>query len=513
MKELGGDAKWVTPLTVQPLTGKDLDELAAPVSGGGAVMASKSSGSGGVVAFAIDPAGDGRQGYELLPEAATLVGEELGAPVGPKAQSAEVFVDPGGLPKSLAGDPKRIADLLAQAGARVAEIAAWNYDFTDPANNTDYSSLIDALHARGILAYAWLEPPYVTLRMWQDHPSAARRRRPGREAIVDWRSLIALEDPACFTLATQSWTHVLTSHPWDGVNVAELYFEPDIVDRNFTPFSASALAQFGHDPATDPEGFMQFRTNLVTKLNADVLHFVSTLPNAAHLGLELTVIDDTLDPTLGRGVGSDVAALAGVARHAGATLVVDDPNSTWSDGPLRYDKLGPHVQSLMPPQDALLDVNVVKRYGDPKPTAQMTGGELALALESASAHLGRIGIYSLGTLPAGGARADPGRDGGGHVDDRSRRLRPLDGERDGSVALGWPAALRRRHRVARGLGATRSSRPGTTSSSGSPGSRPAPASSPSPASSARRASPPTRSRSRTTRVPTASPSSTASRCR
>jgi hypothetical protein len=399
MRELGGKATWATPLTVQPLVGKGLDELASPVSGGGAVMASKRSGSGGVVAFAVDPAGDGRQGYELLPEAASIVGDELEAPVGPKAQSAQVFVDPGGLPKSLASDPERIATLLSQAGARVAEVAAWNYDFNDPASNTDYKSIIDALHARGILAYAWLEPPYVTLRLWQDHPECREKTKTGRDALVDWRSLIALEDPKCFQLATESWTRILTRYRWDGVNMAELYFEPDVLDRNFTPFSASALAQFGGDPAKDPQGFLRFRTKLVTKLNEKVLHFVSTLPNASHLGLELTVIDDTLDPTLGEGVGSDVAALAGVARHAGATLVVEDPHSAWSDGPLRYDKLGPHVASLMPPQGALLDVNVVPRYGSPRPTTQMTGAELGLALGSATAHLGKLGIYSLGTLP------------------------------------------------------------------------------------------------------------------
>jgi hypothetical protein len=399
MKELGGKAAWLTPLSVQPLVGKGLDELASPVTGAGAVMASKHSGSGVVVVFAVDPAGDGRQGYELLPEAASIVGDELAAPVGPRAQSAQVFVDPGGLPKSLASDPKRIATLLSEAGARVAEIAAWNYDFNDPANDTDYKSLIDALHARGILAYAWLEPPYVTLRLWQDHPECREKTKTGREAIVDWRSLIALEDPGCFALATESWTRILTRYRWDGVDMAELYFEPDVLDRNFTPFSASALAQFGGDPAKDPQGFLRFRTNLVTKLNEKVLHFVSSLPNASHLGLELTVIDDTLDPTLGEGVGSDVAALAGVARHAGATLVVEDPHSAWSDGPLRYDKLGPHVASLMPPQGALLDVNVVPRYGDPKPTTQMTGAELGLALGSATASLGKLGIYSLGTLP------------------------------------------------------------------------------------------------------------------
>jgi hypothetical protein len=398
MKELGGKAEWATPLTVQPLVGHDLAALSSPVAGGGAVMASKKSGSGGVVAFAVDPAGDGRQGYELLPQAATLVGEELGAPAGPRAQGAQIFVDPGGLPRGKARDPKRIASLLAQAGARVAEIAAWNYDFTDPANNTDYGALIEALHARGILAYAWLEPPYVTLRMWQDHPECHEKTETGRDAIVDWRSLIALEDPACFTIATESWTRILTRYPWDGVNMAELYFEPRVLARNYTPFSAAALAQFGGDPASDPEGFVRFRTRLVTKLNRQVLHFVGTLPNAARLGLELTVIDDTLDPTLGSGVGSDVAALAAVAQHAGATLVVEDPHSAWSDGPLRYDTLGPHVASLMPPQGALLDVNVVPRYGSPKPTTQMTGAELGLALGSATAQLGKLGIYSLGTL-------------------------------------------------------------------------------------------------------------------
>ncbi|MDX6474479.1 MAG: hypothetical protein QOK22_3295 [Gaiellaceae bacterium] len=399
MKELGGKASWATPLTLQPLTGKGLDELASPVSGGGAAMASKHSGSGVVVAFAVDPVGDGRQGYELLPQAASLVGDELAAPVGPKAQTAQVFVDTGGLPKSLRSNPARIASLLSEAGVRVAEIAAWNYDFTDPANNTDYKRLIDALHARGILAYAWLEPPFVTLRLWQDHPECREKTKTGRDAYVDWRSLIALENPACFALATESWTRILTRYAWDGVNMAELYFEPDVLDRNFTPFSASALAQFGGDPAKDPQGFLRFRTNLVTALNRKVLHFVSTLPHASHLGLELTVIDDTLDPALGQGVGSDVAALAAVARHAGATLVVEDPHSAWSEGPLRYDKLGPHVASLMPPQGALLDVNVVPRYGGPKPTAQMTGAELGLALGSATAPLGKLGIYSLGTVP------------------------------------------------------------------------------------------------------------------
>jgi hypothetical protein len=402
MRGLAGVARWIFPLTLRPLAGPALRPLAVSTTagggaGGGLVMASRAQGRGELVAFAFDPAGGGRQGYEELPKAATLIGELLRAPPSPSSQGAEIFVDPGGLPEGAARKPAQIADRLARAGARVAEIAGWNYDFTDPAFDYDYASLIAALHARGILAYAWLEPPFVTLRFWEDHPECREQTQSGRDAFVDWRHLMALEDPVCFRLATASWRGVLTRYAWDGVNVAELYFEPPWDPNHYTPFSRTALAQFGRDPAKDPAAFERFRTQLVTKLNRKVLRFLNRLPNANHLGLELTVIDDTLDPIVGRSVGSDIDALSEVAKRAGATLIVEDPFTSWTDGPLRYDKLGPHVSSLMPPEAAVLDVNVVRRKGA-KPTEQMAGGELGLALASATAPLGRIAIYSLGTL-------------------------------------------------------------------------------------------------------------------
>jgi hypothetical protein len=370
----------------------------APLAGGGAntLLGTQRQGSGLVVALALDPAVSG-QGWEYLPRAPQQIGSDLGAPVGPRAQSAEVFVDPGGLHDGIKDSPAKIADLLARGGTRIAEIAGWNYDFTDPRNNYDYGRLIDALHARGILAYAWLEPPFVTLALYQQHPECHEKTATGRDAVVDWRSLIALEDPHCMALAQQSWRRILTRYPWDGVNVAELYFEPDIKDANFTPFSPVALRLCGCDPRTQRDAFFAWRTREVTSLNAQVLRFVNSLPHAAHIGMELTVIDDRLDPDLGHQVGSDVAALARVAKENGASLVVEDPFTSWTEGPLRYDRLGPHVEHLMPPQASLIDVNVVPREGA-KPTSQMQGAELGLALGSATASLGRLAIYSLGTL-------------------------------------------------------------------------------------------------------------------
>lgn len=377
-----GGARWAKPVSVSPV-------------GDGGVIAEQREGEGLVVALAFDPAVAG-QGWEYLPQAPLQIGRALGAPVGPKAQAAEIFVDPGGLHGGIKDSPRKIAALLARAGARVAEVAAWNYDFTDPRNDYDYTALIDALHARGILAYAWLEPPFVTLALFQQHPECREDTETGRH-VVDWRSLIQLYNPPCLALAEASWRRLLTSHPWDGVNVAELYFEPDIKRSSFTPFSPYALKLFGENPATHPAAFLAWRTREVTALNDEVLRFVNGLPNAAQLGLELTVIDDELDPELGRQVGSDVAALARVAKRNGASLVVEDPFTSWAEGPLRYDRLGAHVARLMPPGASLVDVNVVPRAGA-HPTSQMEGAELGLALGSATAQLGRVGIYSLGTL-------------------------------------------------------------------------------------------------------------------
>jgi hypothetical protein len=379
-----GTARWAKSLQVSPV-------------GDGGVAAEQRDGAGLVVALAFDPAVVG-QGWEYLPDAPQQIGRALGAPIGPRAQAAEIFVDPGGLHDGIRDSPAKIADLLARAGARVADIAGWNYDFTDPANDYDYTALIDALHARGILAYAWLEPPFVTLALFQQHPECREDTKTGRH-VVDWRSLIQLYNPPCLKLAEESWRHVLTRHPWDGVNVAELYFEPDIKDRNFTPFSPYALKLFGSNPDTHRAAFFAWRTRLVTKLNDEVLRFVNGLPNAAHLGIELTVIDDQLDPELGHQVGSDVSALAAVARRNGASLVVEDPFTSWTEGPLRYDRLGPHVAGLLPAHGSLIDINVVPRDGA-RPTAQMEGAELGLALGSATAQLGRVAIYSLGTLTA-----------------------------------------------------------------------------------------------------------------
>ncbi len=366
-----------------------------------AVMMRADSGAGKIVMLGVDPVADGLLGYERFPTLARTVRELGGSAPAPLRTSAEVYVDPGSLkgPDGAKLTPVQIAERLD--GVRVAHLAGWNFDFVDPAADYPYDELIDELHRRGILVYAWLEPPFVNLRMWQDWPQCRQKTATGRDAQVDWRYLIALEDPVCFDAAWASWNKLLTGHNWDGINVAELYYEPNRKLDNFTPFSAKALEMFQGDPLQELERFFAFRTNLVTELNDKMLAQLNGLPRANEMDFQLTIIDDHLDPDLAKEVGSSLERLGEVARRRGATLQIEDPFTQWTNGPLRYDKAQSALDQVASRESGFFDVNVVDRsvLGEfPLVTDTMTGNELGLALTSASRVSGRVGIYSLGSL-------------------------------------------------------------------------------------------------------------------
>lgn len=380
---LDGGVTFAKPHRIAPLLG-----TTAALASGGAVVAGTVRG-GRVLALGTDPLAPPLQGHELMPDLGTLAAGVLRAPPGPVRDAAAVYLDPGSTPDLT---PEQLAARVQ--GARVAYVAGWDYAFLDQSFDYPYARLIAALHARGIQAYAWLEPPMVGLGMWAAHPECREKTQDGRDAVVDWRSLIALESPPCFDIAWSTWAGLLRGFDWDGVNVAELYFEAGSPDRE-TPFHPSALAAFGGDPAKDPAGFAAWRTNEVTALNRALLERIRAL--RPELAVDLTVIDDQLDPTLGQAVGSDDEALAQVARDTGATLQVEDPYTTWTRGPRRYTQLNTKDASLMPAGRLFFDVNVVPRATG-HPTSQMTGGELALSIADAAQTSGVVGLYSASTL-------------------------------------------------------------------------------------------------------------------
>lgn len=380
-------------------TGSDLTVSIATADSGGRRMSiaiSKSYSSGKLLATSFDPFANGRNGYEILPSLGRMVGEFLGATRGPQSLQTTVYLDPGVLPANLKFNFAQIASDLV--GVRSVELAAWNFGFSNPSSNYPYQSLIDALHSRGILVYAWLEPPFVNAYTWQQYPNCREINESGQAAIGDWRELIALEDPACFNIAWSQFSKVLSSYSWDGVNFAEMYFESLAHPKTATPFSPTALAQFGGDPFLDRTGFINFREKLVAQIDSELLSKVNTLPNAASMDKELTIIDDTLDPTEAMNIGSNMSLLAQVANNAGAQLQVEDPYTVWSRGPNRYMAVNSKVSHLVSPANYSIDVNVIDRGTSTKPTAYPTMGELDLTAMEAGRVNSKVDFYALGTI-------------------------------------------------------------------------------------------------------------------
>ena len=364
--------------------------------------------------------GTGRDGIERFPMVPLLLRDILGIEPGASRPGISLYVDPGALPRA---DPEALADQWQATGVRRIYLAGWEFGFD--AGNADYDGYITAAHARGIAVYAWLAPPMVNERMWREQPQCREKTAVGRDAVGDWRRLIALEDPACLALALAEYRTLLDAHPWDGINIAELYFEgpgfgvdrPDI----FTPMSDwvrnAFRAEHGFDPkalfdpgkaharTTNPTGlrrFLAYREDLVIDLHRRLIDGLR-----GDREVVVTVIDDHLHPQVAANVGSDVGRMLELGRQMGVSIEIEDPFTSWNDGPGRYDTLR-RVQG----PDVAFDLNVVRRKGA-APTTTPAGSELLTWIAAGGSSKGTISLFAEGSIYhldrawLGGALAGP----------------------------------------------------------------------------------------------------------
>ena len=392
---MAGDvATWPAPTQVWPLQGtRRLSDFHALASSGEAVLvATARLGRGGVLAVAVDPIGAGQAGYERFPSFGRAAASWTRAAPGPTRAGVEVYLDPA----RVTGSVEEIAGLLSGAGA--VHVAGWYLDPLDPSLDYPYLQLIDALHAQGVLAYAWLDAPAATPRLWEDHPECRERTASGRDAETGGRKLFALEDPACFELAWSMSERVVTSFPWDGVNLTGLAFDGTEGLDDYTPFHPSAIERFGSDPLREPQAFGNFRTDLAVELNEAVLRRLNGVPRAPEMGFELTTTVREWDPPGDRRAGVDLARLARVATEQGAALQVTEASTVLEDGPERFNLTAPRLAALMPPGQAFVDLDGRARR-DSAANEQMTGGELDLTVMSAAQISGRVALHTAGTVP------------------------------------------------------------------------------------------------------------------
>ena len=330
-------------------------------------------------------------------------------------------------------DPGYLARRWREAGIAALHVGAWPFHESDPTRDAHLERLIEAAHREAILVYAWLELPHVSDRFWADNSACREQTAAGQDAQLDWRKLVNLADPDCFDRAAAGVDALLGRFDWDGVNLAELYFESLHGPANparFTPLNdwvrADAREKLGFDPLRlfepgptawdrDPTSwrrFADYRADLALDLQKRWLERIRRA--APQADLVVTQIEDRFDDRMRDYLGADTAALLSLSEELGFTLLIEDPATLWSDGPERYPKIAARYLPEAPdPRRVAIDINIVERYQHAYPTRRQVGGELARLVALAGGAFERVALYfeasigkpDLPLLPAAAAQA------------------------------------------------------------------------------------------------------------
>ena len=373
------------------------------------LMAGVRRGSGAVLWIAAAP---GERGYERFPyllEALCDLGLE--APF----RSARLWAFFDSAYRSRV-DVDYFAARWRRSGVAALQVAAWHFYDSDPEGDAYLKQLIEACHREGILVYAWLELPHVSEKFWQEHPEWREKTAIGQDAQLDWRKLMNLTNRDCFRAVSSGVSQLLGRFDWDGVNMAELYFESlEGIDNpsRFTPMNADVRdlfrAQQGFDPlelfatrkdAASRRSFLDFRAGLVRRMQEEWMgQLEATRSRRPELDLVLTHVDDRFDSGMRDAVGADAAAVLPMLDQHSFTFLIEDPATVWNLGAQRYRTIAEKYRLLTPHQEKLaIDLNIVDRYQNVYPTKQQTGIELLELVHEAAANFGRVAIYGENSL-------------------------------------------------------------------------------------------------------------------
>jgi len=371
---------------------------------GAPVLAGKPTAHGAILWLATEPGLRGIERYPYLMQA--LVDLGLGLPL--HATNLWAFFDSS---YRIRADVDYLARRWRQAGISVLHVAAWHTMEPDAAQDEYLARLIQACHRNAILVYAWLELPHVSEKFWADHPEWREKTAAGQDAQLDWRKLMNLQNKDCSAAVSKQIGVLLKRFDWDGVNLAELYFESLEGASNparFTPMNDDMRADFkkqtGIDPKTllepgakpqDLQRFLEYRAGLASNLQAKWLDEIDkSRAHKPYLDVVLTHIDDRFEPGIRDALGADIARTLPLIQARKSTLLVEDPATLWSLGPERYSKLADQYRALMPDRSHLaVDINVVERYQDVYPTKKQTGVELLELVHEAAVSFSRVALY------------------------------------------------------------------------------------------------------------------------
>jgi hypothetical protein len=392
---------------------------------GAPMLAGFRRGSGGVLWLAAPP---GERGYERFPYLLQALAD-LGLEPPFRSTRLWAFFDSS---YRLRVDLDYFAARWRNAGISALHVAAWHFYDADPERDAYLKRLIAACHANGILIYAWLELPHVSDKFWDDHPEWREKTAVLQDAQLDWRKLMNLANRDCFRAVAKGVKDLVDRFDWDGVNLAELYFESLEGMSNpshFTPMNDDVRSQFrrtgGFDPielfrdrkdAPSQRAFLDFRAKLALDTQQEWLAEIEKMRRTrSYLDVVLTHVDDRLDTTMRDAIGADSAQVLPLLEHQSFTFLVEDPATVWNMPPQRYEEIARRYRPLPPltkmPERLAIDLNIVDRYQNVYPTKQQTGTELFEIVHSAAGAFARVALYfensilspDLALLPASAA--------------------------------------------------------------------------------------------------------------
>jgi hypothetical protein len=368
-------------------------------------------GAGAVLWVAASP---GQRGYERFPFLLHALAD-LGFEPPFRSRRLWAFFDSS---YRLRADVDYLAARWRKSGIAALHVAAWQYYEPDPQRDAWLAELIRACRRNAILVYAWLELPHVSERFWNERPEWREKTAVLQDAHLDWRKLMNLANPECARAVAAGVRELLGRFDWDGVNLAELYFESLEGAANpsrFTPMNEDVRREFraarGWDPLTlftpgaapQPERlrqFLEYRAELARRLQTRWIAEVKT----PGLDLALTHVDDRFDTNMRDALGADAAAALPLLDRHDFTFLVEDPATVWHLGPQRYPEIAKRYAPLTKRTDKLaIDINVVERYQDVYPTKQQTGSELFQLVRMASGSFRRVALYFENSIAAADA--------------------------------------------------------------------------------------------------------------
>lgn len=384
---------------------KDAQVFASERWQGAPVMAAVRRGSGAVLWIATTP---GKEGYERYPYLLQALGD-LG--VQPPLRSERLWAFFDGAYRSRV-DLDYFASRWREAGIGALQVAGWHYWEPNEESDAYLRRLIEACHRKGILVYAWLELPHVSEKFWADHPEWREKTALLQDAQLDWRKLMNLTNRDCFTAVAGGAKDLMQRFDWDGVNLAELYFESLEGAANaarFTPMNDDVRAEFRRAQGFDPlelfqagkgdaarlTKFLDYRAGLARRQQEEWIGEIERIrASKPDLDFVLTHVDDRFDRRMRELIGADAARVLPLLDQHDFTFLIEDPATIWNLGPQRYPKIAAQYVPLTEHTARLaMDINIVERYQEVYPTKQQTGTELFQLVHLAAKSFPRVALY------------------------------------------------------------------------------------------------------------------------